>query len=141
MEMAARHGWLRLGLLFLDDRPIAALFWLFRQRRCYSVKTAYDEEFKRFAPGNLVMWRLLERLIEDEQMQFFDWLQGDDAYKKNWSNQRRERLAMIAYPKGLRGTCLRLLDRNVLPWIRQSRYLNQGKRLLAPWLQRPDTPS
>jgi hypothetical protein len=128
MGLASRRGGLRLAFLELDDRPIAMQFCLYHRQRAYMIRTAYDEEFKRFAPGSLVIWRLIESLIDTEQMWFFDMLIGDEPYKKNWTNCRRPRLDLIAFPRGLRGTCWRALDRGIVPWLRRHPVLKTCKR-------------
>jgi CelD/BcsL family acetyltransferase involved in cellulose biosynthesis len=128
MALASRRGWLRLAFLEFADRPIATQFGLYRRQRCYMIRTAYDEEFKRFAPGSLLLWRLIEHLINTEQMQFFDLLIGDEAYKKNWTNCRRPRLDLLAFPQGLRGASWRALDRGIVPWLRRHPFFKTGKR-------------
>lgn len=60
-QWAASHGALRLYLLRLGNRALAMCLTLQQHEHCCMMKGGYDEEFKRFSPGNL----LTEALIED----------------------------------------------------------------------------
>jgi CelD/BcsL family acetyltransferase involved in cellulose biosynthesis len=107
IRLCARRGWLRLGLAWIGDKPIAAQLWIVNAGRAHIYKVAYDEAFKAMAPGTLVTALLLEEVIERDQVTEVDYLIGDDAYKKTWMSHRRERFGLIAYdpatPRGLYG--------------------------------------
>ncbi len=128
MRLVAPKGWLRLGFLCLDGRPIATQLWLYRNLRGYIVKTAYDEEYNRFSPGTVLTWRIIEHMIRDEGMRYFDYLKGDDTYKKNWTNKRRQRFDMICFRKNMAGYVGFMLDQRLLPWIRNNSGMNRVKR-------------
>jgi len=136
MEVMARRGVLRLGLFYLNQRPIATAMWLFRQGRGYAVKMAYDEAFEGFNPGKALMWMMVERLMKDDAMTFFDYLKGDHEWKKRWTNTRRTRSWLLAFQKGPTGKTLHFMDQRLLPWIRRNRFLDACKRKAGFWLQR-----
>lgn len=104
IRLCARRGWLRLGLAWIGDKPIAAQLWIVNAGRAHIYKVAYDEAFKAIAPGTLVTALLLEEAIERDKVSVVDYLIGDDAYKKTWMSHRRERFGLVAYdPLTLRG--------------------------------------
>lgn len=107
IRLCARRGWLRLGLAWIGDKPIAAQLWITNAGRSHIYKVAYDEAFKAIAPGTLVTALLLEDAIDRDQALEVDYLIGDDAYKKTWMSHRRERFGIVAYdpmtPRGLLG--------------------------------------
>jgi CelD/BcsL family acetyltransferase involved in cellulose biosynthesis len=131
MQVAAASGRLRLGFLYLEERPIATQFWLYARPRGYVLKTAYDEEFRAYSPGTLLTWWMIERLITTEQMTCFDYLKGDDSYKKYWTNRRRERLNLIAYPHNMKAQVLYLVEQRALPWVRRHPTLAAWKARLT----------
>ncbi len=103
-RMAATHGWLRLGILSLQDRPIAAQLWLVKQTKASIYKLAYDQAESRFSPGSILTAALMEHVIEQDRVEEVDYLTGDDDYKKDWMSHRRERRGIIAFdPQTLRG--------------------------------------
>lgn len=142
IRWAAERGLLRLFLLTLDGRPIATQLWLVRARRAaagrvvraYAVKFAYDEAYRENSAGALLMWRAIEHLLDRDRVELFDFLKGDDPYKKQWCNQRRQRLSILAFSPDLRGRTARLFDRELLPWVRRQPALSAVKRRAAAFL-------
>lgn len=117
IRLCARRGWLRLGLAWLGDKPVAAQIWIVANRRADIYKLAYDEEHKALAPGTLLTAALMERAIDTDQVREIDYLIGDDPYKATWMSQRRERHGLIAYDpltlRGLAGLARQLLGKAV----------------------------
>jgi hypothetical protein len=127
----AEQGYLRLGLAWLNGKPIAAQLWIVSHGRAEIYKVAYDEDFKAFAPGTLLTARLLEHVIEVDKVAEVDYLIGDDPYKKTWMSHRRERWGIIAYnPRSLGG---------LAGWVRES--LGRRVKLLKTRLARDTMPA
>lgn len=107
IRLCARRGWLRLGLAWLGDKPVAAQIWIVANGRADIYKLAYVEAHKALAPGTLLTALLMEQAIDVDKVREIDYLIGDDAYKTAWMSQRRERFGLIAYdpltPRGLAG--------------------------------------
>jgi hypothetical protein len=104
IRSCAEQGWLRLGVAWLNDKPIAAQLWIVANGRANIYKLAYDENYKAYASGTLLMTMLMEHVIEKDKVLEIDYLIGDDPYKKTWMNQRRERWGLVAYnPKTING--------------------------------------
>src|SRR3990167_800776 len=109
VRTCAKRGWLRLGVAWLGETPIAAQVWIVAQDRAEIFKVAYDERYGQYSIGSLLTAALLEKALDVDQVHEVDYLIGDDAYKKEWVDQRRERWGLIAYnPRtlgGLLGVC------------------------------------
>jgi hypothetical protein len=104
IRLCAQRGWLRLGLAWRGDTPIAAQLWIVANGRADIYKLAYDEAYKALAPGTLLTARLMEQALDVDRVREVDYLIGDDPYKAAWMSQRRERFGLIAYdPLTLRG--------------------------------------
>jgi CelD/BcsL family acetyltransferase involved in cellulose biosynthesis len=100
----AAAGALRLGLLCLDDQPVAAQIWLVQRGRAVLYKLAHDRAFDAFSPGTVLTMRVLERLLDQEHIHELDLGAGDDAYKRLWVSRRRERVGLVAFdPRTWRG--------------------------------------
>jgi CelD/BcsL family acetyltransferase involved in cellulose biosynthesis len=97
MQTCAEKGVLRLGLVWLNGQPIAAQAWIVAHGRAEIYKVAYDEQFKAFAPGTLLTATLMQHVIEVDGVSEVDYLIGDDAYKRSWMSERRERWGIVAY--------------------------------------------
>jgi len=104
VRLCAERRWLRLGIAWLGDKPIAAQIWIVAFGRAEIFKLAYDNAYRRFSPGTLLTAMLLEHCIEHDKVSEIDYLIGDDAYKSTWMTHRRERWGLVAHdPRTLRG--------------------------------------
>jgi CelD/BcsL family acetyltransferase involved in cellulose biosynthesis len=101
---AALQGWLRLGVLYLDDEPAAAQLWLVHARVASIYKICYQERFGSLSVGKILTNRLIQHAIDVDKVSVVDYLSGDDAYKKDWMSHRRELWGLMAFnPNNLRG--------------------------------------
>jgi len=87
-EQAAHFGYLSLYMLEFNGKLIASHFSFTHRNRCYSPKVAYDEDFKLYAPGHLIVSEILQdcasRGIRD-----YDITGEDQSWKMKWTNQTR----------------------------------------------------
>jgi len=98
----ARNRQLRFGLAYIADKPAAAQLWFIskgisEQSVASIYKLAYDPFFKSTSIGSILTKAMFEHVIEKEHVKIIDYLSGDDAYKKDWVTNRRERWGIIAY--------------------------------------------
>jgi hypothetical protein len=94
-KLCAQNGWLRLGLAWVDDVPIAAQFWFTMHRRAYIFKLAYDEEHAKWSAGTVLTAHLIRHSLERDRVVEIDYLTGDDAYKQTWMSSRRDRVGLL----------------------------------------------
>jgi hypothetical protein len=92
---AAALGLLRLGVLRLDGRPVAVQFWIVCGGVATVLKLAHDEAVRAMSPGTVLMAMMVRHLLEVERVASLDFGRGDDAYKKEWANRRRERVGVV----------------------------------------------
>jgi CelD/BcsL family acetyltransferase involved in cellulose biosynthesis len=124
-EAAAAGGWLRLYLLELNQSLVAADYGCVFDGCGYLIKTAFDEDLGRFAPGLVLRAAVLESSIE-EGLARYDFLGGPDEYKLRWTDQLRKRAALYAW--GGRGAALPYVWRSrVRPRLKQARDLGRDR--------------
>ncbi|MEJ2620814.1 MAG: GNAT family N-acetyltransferase [Candidatus Thiodiazotropha sp.] len=90
-KQLAKRGWLRLAILYIDNQPAAAQFWFVAHGKASIFKLAYDEAWKRYSPGTILLVYLMEQVIDRDRVEEIDFLTGNDAYKQDWMSQRRQR--------------------------------------------------
>lgn len=98
MAVAAAKGWLRLYILYLEDRPAA--FWMGTvYHRCLQGDhTGYDPAWSEFSPGIFLFLNILEDLRE-EHIQSIDFGYGNTQLRQTFGNLRRvESRAQIYAP-------------------------------------------
>lgn len=102
--ICAERGWLRLGIAWLGNIPIAAQFWFTLGGRAFIFKLAYDEAYVKLSAGTVLSAFMFRQALDVDRVHEIDYLTGDDAYKKSWMTERRERIGVIACnPRTLRG--------------------------------------
>ncbi len=93
-------GWLRLGVLKLEQRPIAAQLWLVHGTTASIYKLAYAQGFEKFSVGSLLTRAMMRRALDVDRVHEVDYLTGDEPYKRDWMSHRRERWGIAAFHPG-----------------------------------------
>ena len=96
MHEASAVGALRLGILSLDDSPIAAQLWIVWRRRASIFKLAHDQRYKHASPGSVLTMHMLRHAIDIDRVDEIDFGRGDDPYKRSWLGDRREFWGLLA---------------------------------------------
>lgn len=91
----AKAGWLRLAILYIKGKPAAAQLWLVAHRKANIFRLAYDEAWKNYSPGSILISYLMEYVIDIDKVEEIDFLTGNDAYKQDWMTVRRQRWGLI----------------------------------------------
>ena len=99
IRTAAREGWLRLGVLWLNGQPLAAQVWLVQGGKANIYKLAYVQGFEKLSAGSVLTTALMQHAMDVDHVEEVDYLSGDDAYKADWMAMRRERVGMVAFDK------------------------------------------
>ena len=113
MHTATACGVLRLGLLWLDGRPVAAQYWVVVGGTASVLKLAHDEAARTRSPGTVLTAAMIRGLLERDGVAELDFGRGDDAYKSLWAGQRRQRIG-VALVNPRRPAGLLALGRQVL---------------------------
>jgi CelD/BcsL family acetyltransferase involved in cellulose biosynthesis len=73
--------------LWEGERPIGALYVLHGQGTTYFYQSGFDPAFGRQSPGSLLIGHAIREAIARGQTQF-DFLRGDEPYKRRWKPTR-----------------------------------------------------
>ena len=119
--ICAGEGWLRMGVAWVGEVPIAVQFWFTVERRAYIFKLAYDEDYTKWSAGTVLTAHLMQRSMDVDRVVEIDYLTGDDPYKKAWMSQRRERVGLLACrlssPRGLAAAAREVTASAVRRWF------------------------
>lgn len=127
VEMLAVEGCVRMGLMELDGRVIAAQIWLLSGGRATIFKLVHREDARVSSPGTLLTWWMIKTLQAEEAITELDFGRGDDPYKRDWVSCCSRRIGVIAADcRSVRGVLA--LTREIIP-MRTMRAL---RRHLAP---------
>ncbi|MBF0265992.1 MAG: GNAT family N-acetyltransferase [Gammaproteobacteria bacterium] len=91
----AKEGCLRLAIMYVDEKPIAAQLWFVVHRKASIFRLAYNEKWKKYSPGSILTKFLMEYVIETDKVDELDFLTGNEQYKQDWMTMRKERWEMV----------------------------------------------
>ena len=122
IRTASALGILRLGVWSLAGQPVAVQFWIVEHGQATVLKLAHDEAFKAHSPGTVLTALMLRHLLDQEHISVIDFGRGDDAYKRDWAAERRQRIGLLLIapwrPSGL--LALARHDLGALRWRMRS---------------------
>jgi len=119
-DRASKSGWTRLAILYIENKPVAAHLWFVVHRKASIFRLVYDQDWKHYSPGSILMSYLMEYAIDIDKVEEIDFLTGNDRYKQDWMSERRER-------KGL--TCVKESEPE-----KKANRLTQAIKILHKWL-------
>lgn len=131
MRLCADRKWLRLGLAWVGEVPVAAQFWWVANSKACIYKLAYDPAYRHFSPGTLLTAEMMKHVIDQDHVVEIDYLSGDDAYKQSWMSHRRDRCGLVAFePKsigGAWGAAQHLIGRTLSSALSRVRHRSPGR--------------
>ena len=106
-EQEGAAGTLRLGLAYLDGRPVASQLWLVENGTATIHKLAYAEDAKHCSPGTILSVEMFRRALDVDKVDMIDFGIGGDGYKAEWMSEAEPLYGVKAFdllsPRGLAG--------------------------------------
>jgi CelD/BcsL family acetyltransferase involved in cellulose biosynthesis len=96
-KAAARRGILRMCILRIDDTAIAAAIAVEDYNRFWLLKVGYDEEWRRFAPGILLLHETI-RYAFDHGLESYEFLGDEAPWIRRWTKQSHAYVRARVYP-------------------------------------------
>lgn len=104
-QAAAPDGYLSLDFLELNGRPIAGNFGFNLRGRYFLAKAGYDEAFRRYGPGQLLVNEILSQTRE-RGLREFDFVGPATWDESRWASARRTNYRVFIFRKGWYGALL-----------------------------------
>lgn len=104
-QAAARDGYLSLDFLELNGKPIAGHFAFNLRGRYFLAKAGYDEAFRRYGPGQLLVNKILSQTPE-RRLHEFDFVGPATWDESRWASERRTNYRVFIFRKGWYGALL-----------------------------------
>jgi CelD/BcsL family acetyltransferase involved in cellulose biosynthesis len=79
------NGRLHFSFMKANAEPVSAAICFEYNNTFYYYHSGYDPSYSRFGVGSLLIAHLIEEAIHDG-MSMFDFLNGAEAYKRNWTS-------------------------------------------------------
>ena len=102
VQWAATHGILRIAILSLDNRGIAADICFEDAGVHYFLKTGFDPQYREFAPGLILRHDMIRRAF-DTGLSSYEMTGSAEPYKMRWTDTTRRISVVRTYPGTLTG--------------------------------------
>jgi CelD/BcsL family acetyltransferase involved in cellulose biosynthesis len=117
-------GRVHICRLAIGDQIIAIHFGLLFRGRLCGVLMSWADQWRRFAPGRLLLEEVVKCAIADAEIEIFDLTVGDERYKRHWTDHS-EPIYEYFVPRSLGGAVLFSVNRMKqvlvrIPWLRVS---------------------
>jgi CelD/BcsL family acetyltransferase involved in cellulose biosynthesis len=94
----AEKGWLLLSFVMLNGQPAAAQYNFKYGNKLYFYQSGFNPRFSKYGLGSLLHMWLIDRCLS-EGMSEYDFLRGDEGYKRRWTRSSRVNLRFTAAQK------------------------------------------
>ena len=142
MVVATTRGWLRIYILYLEEKPAAYWMGTIYDHCLQADHVGYDPVWSKFSPGIFLFLNILEDL-RDEDIKTVDFGWGDIQIRQCFCSQRHAEARVHIYAPTLHGILLNLLStathcatRGAVLLLRRTHCLEWAKRVLRDHLAR-----
>jgi len=122
-RLALERGCLRLQILWLDDRPAAAIYGFVHGGVFSFYQSGFDSAFSDWSVGLVAMGLSIKSALEEGAKEY-DLLHGSEKYKFHWAARTRELRRWDMYPPRGRGLACRMI-------VSTSRAARRGARRIV----------
>jgi len=97
MRLAVQDGTLVMNRLVAEGKPVGCVYAMKSGKTCYFYQAGMDPEASSLSPGTILVAKMIERAIE-EGCTTFDFMRGDEPYKRRWKPNRQRINSRILLP-------------------------------------------
>jgi CelD/BcsL family acetyltransferase involved in cellulose biosynthesis len=94
-------GWAHVHLLKFRGQPVAAIYGFSSGRTYFFYQSGFDPAYSRFSVGSQAISGVIEHAIRAGHTEF-DFLRGNESYKRVWSNTSRQLHEIGLYDRRVR---------------------------------------
>jgi CelD/BcsL family acetyltransferase involved in cellulose biosynthesis len=117
-EEAAQRGYLTLYFLKVGGKRVAFHFGLTYNGRYLFLKPGYDEAYKEFSPGHLIVEDVLKDCIA-QGLEEFDFLGENMPWKEDWTSETRPHNVFYIFKNSPYGRLLSNIKSKGVPLIKK----------------------
>ncbi|MCC7202305.1 MAG: GNAT family N-acetyltransferase [Nitrospirae bacterium] len=102
IKRIAGKGWVSLRALRKDSEVIAASYNFIFEGCVFSYQKGFNPQWDSYGPGTVLLYELIQESFSEGHKEY-NFLSGEEEYKKGWTNQGRTLFDIKIYNKTLRG--------------------------------------
>lgn len=97
MLLAARQGWLRIYILYINDEAAAFEWGLKYRNTFFGRSTGFDPKWKDWSVGTVLFLKFIQALCEEPTINRLDIGFGDSEYKRTYCNMRTDTRSLFLF--------------------------------------------
>lgn len=109
LSSAAKKGWLRLSVLFIDNEPSAFQVGLCYRNKYFLESLGFNPKWGNSNIGTMLFIKIFENLCNDEELKTFDFGFGHARYKKDYGNNNWDESSVYIFAPRMRTGLINLL--------------------------------
>ena len=107
-KMAFNEGRLSLYFLIHKSRQISTIYCLTYKKNVFFYQSGFDPSWKKYGVGTSLLQMVIHDAF-DKGFKKFDFLKGNESYKKAWATGQRQQYRLMVYRKSVFGMLIYLL--------------------------------
>ncbi|MEC7641586.1 MAG: GNAT family N-acetyltransferase [Nitrospinota bacterium] len=96
----AKNGWVRLITLDIDNKLAGALYTLRFKNKLLFYQSGIDPKYEKYSLGYLLHFHAV-KTAWDYRLDEYDFLKGDENYKRQWANKTRKVYRLIIFSNSI----------------------------------------
>ena len=97
LRLAAQQNRLWMNLLIADGKAVGCVYAMRHEQTCYFYQAGMDPSAASLSPGTVLVAQTIQRAIEEGCTEF-DFMRGDEPYKRRWKPTRERTNFRIILP-------------------------------------------
>ena len=95
LRHAIADGTILMNRLVSEGKPVGIVYAMQHRSTCYFYQAGMDPDASSLSPGTILVSKMIERAI-DQGCDTFDFMRGDEPYKRRWKpNRERTNLRIL----------------------------------------------
>lgn len=115
----AKLNQVKIWILKLQDKPVAVQYQLFNNNKVYMLIIDFCEEYKKLSPGTVLMYHILQKYHDEDEVKEFDFCGDAHDYKLKWGNNVREHKSLQIFNRRPYSYFIYFAKAKVLPMFRK----------------------
>jgi CelD/BcsL family acetyltransferase involved in cellulose biosynthesis len=101
-NLLLKNDQLRLCLLYNGEKAISAIYAFKHDHKVFFYQSGMDPQWSKMSVGTVLLNLFIKQAFEEKFVEF-DFLKGDENYKRKWSNAVRKQFKLTIYKKDFAG--------------------------------------